>query len=99
MNSICDQQMCSVCEEIVDCNINCARVAHVFTYSGWTTQGNKLTTAGSVQHSRIRIMLFHIIMVERMQRFVQKVSGTELNIVYLSAAFELHSCNKTNVLH
>jgi len=98
-NRICDQQMCSVCEEIVHSNIICAHVAHVFTYSGRTTQGNILTTAGSAEYSRIRYMLFHIIMVDTIQRFVQKVSGTELDIVYLTAAFELNLCNKINFQH
>jgi len=35
-------------------------------------------------------MLFHIITVNTIQRFVQKVCGTELRIVYRTAALELN---------
>jgi hypothetical protein len=38
-------------------------------------------------------MLFHIIMVDTIQSFVQKVCGTELDIVYLTAVFGLSLFN------
>jgi len=39
-------------------------------------------------------MLFHIIMVDTIHRFVQKVCGTELDIVYVTAAFRMNLFNK-----
>ena len=38
-------------------------------------------------------MLFHVTMVDRIQSFVQKVCGTELHIVYRTAAFGLNLFN------
>ena len=35
-------------------------------------------------------MLFHLIMVDTIHSFVQKVCGTELDIVYLTAAFRIN---------
>jgi len=39
-------------------------------------------------------MLFHIIMLDVLHSFVQKICGTELDIVYLTAAFKLNLLNK-----
>jgi hypothetical protein len=39
-------------------------------------------------------MLFHIVMVDTIHSLVGKVSGPELDILYLSAAFELNLLNK-----
>ena len=38
-------------------------------------------------------MLFHLIMVDTIHRFVQKVCGTELDIVYLTVAFRMNLFN------
>jgi hypothetical protein len=85
--------MCSKCEAIEDLNIVCARVAHLFTCSGRNTQESLLITSGRSEHSRISFVLFRIIMVDTIQSFVQKVSGTVLDIVYLTAVFELNLFN------
>jgi hypothetical protein len=39
-------------------------------------------------------MLFHIITVDKIESFVEKVCGTELDIVYLTAAFKVNLFNK-----
>jgi len=56
--------------------------------------GNILTTAGSAEYSRVRFMLFHIIVVDTIQSFVQKTCGTEMDIVYLTAVFGVNLYNK-----
>jgi len=39
-------------------------------------------------------MLFHIIVVDTIQSFVQKVCGTEMDIVYMTTVLRLNLCNK-----
>jgi hypothetical protein len=68
-NSICAQQMCSVCKETVDCDIDCTNVANLFMCCGWTTQEIILTTAGIPEYSRIIFILFHKIMVNTVETF------------------------------
>jgi hypothetical protein len=77
-----------------DLNINCARVAHVFTCSGKNTYENLLSTSCSAEYSRIIFMLFNIITVDKIDSYVEKFCGTELDIVYLTAAFEVNLFNK-----
>ena len=43
-------------------------------------------------------MLFHIIMVDTIHSFVQKVCGTELDIVYRIVGLEMSLFNKINLL-
>ena len=61
--------MCSRCEAIEDWNIDCARVANLFMCCGWTTQEKRLTAVGSPEYSPIIFTLFHIIMVDKTDRF------------------------------
>ena len=86
--------MRSKCAKIYDLNIDCARVANMSTCSGTITWENLLSTSGSPEYSCIRFMLFHIIMMDKMYSFVKKVSGTEMDIVHLTAAIELNLLKK-----
>jgi len=86
--------MCSKFEATEELNIDCARVATVSTCSGRTTCENVLCTSESAQYLRIIFMLFEIIMLDTIESFVQKLPGTELDIVYVTAACELNLFNK-----
>ena len=79
--------MCSRCEANVNLNMEVSRVINVSTFYCRTTWDNSLCTSGSVENSRIGFMLFHIIMADTIQSFAQNVSGTELDMLYLTAAF------------
>jgi len=93
-NIICAQQMCSKCVVTEDLNIDFARVANVPTCSGRTTWEYLLCTSDSAEHTRIIFMLFDIIIVDTIEGFVQTLSGTELDIVYVTAACELNLFSK-----
>jgi hypothetical protein len=75
-------------------NIEYVRVANMSTCSGRTAVETLLSASDNAEHSRIRFVLFHIIMVDKIQSLVKKVCGTELDIVYRTAGFELDLFNK-----
>ena len=70
----------------------CGTRVHVFR-EDHILVGNLLSTFGSAELSRIRFMLFRIIMLDTIQSLVQKVCRTELDIVHLVAAFGLNLFN------